>query len=142
MPVTLVEHLTEYVTRGAAAWVVDLGFRITAAEPGAVRFELDVRPAQVHAGNVLCGQAIMAGFDTGMVMVMASLAAGTDDPGRMFTTVSLNSVFERGVPADAGTVTFHARATRPGRTLVFGQIDCVLPDGRRAASATTTYMWL
>ena len=32
--------------------------------------------------------------------------------------------------------------TKPGRSLVFGQIDRMLPDGRRAASATTTYMWL
>ena len=142
MSVTLAEHISDYVTGRAAAWVVDLGFRITAAEPGEVTFELDVRPAQVHKGNVLCGQAIMAAFDTGMVMVMVSLAAGTDDPGRGFTTVSLNSVFERGVPSDTGTVTFHARATRPGRTLVFGQIDCLLPDTRRAATATTTYMWL
>jgi len=142
MSVGLVEHVAEYIATGAAAWVVDLGFRVTAAEPGDVTFELDVRPPQVHGGDVWCGQAIMAAFDTGMVMVMASLAAGTDDPGRLFTTVSLNTVFERAVPSGIGTVTFRAQATRPGRTLVFGQIDCLLPDGRRAATATTTYMWL
>lgn len=142
MPATLAEQLTDYIAAGAAPWVTELGFRVVAAEPGDVTFELDVRPAQVHIGNVLCGQAIMAGMDTGMVFVMGSLMLGRGEPTRGFTTVNLNTVFERGVPADAGTVTFHAWVTKPGRTLVFGQIDCHLPNGSRAATATTTYMWL
>ena len=40
-----------------------------------------------------------------------------------------------------GKVEFVARAAKAGRTLVFGEIDLVLPDGSRAAHATTTYMW-
>ncbi|HWL42220.1 MAG TPA: PaaI family thioesterase [Ilumatobacter sp.] len=131
------DELQVFYESAGARWVLGLGLRVTAVAPGDVTFELDVRADQVHTGGVLCGQAIMAGFDTGMVFVMASL-----DASRMFTTVSLNSLFERGVPADTGTVTFHARATKPGRSLVFGQIDCHLPDGARAATATTTYMWL
>ena len=46
------------------------------------------------------------------------------------------------MPADVGEVSFEARITKPGRTLVFGEIDLLLPDGKRAAAATTTYMWL
>lgn len=133
----LVEWLQSVLETLTAPWVRELGLRITDAVPGDVSFELSVRPEQVHAGGVLCGQAIMAGFDTGMVLVMASL-----DAERMFTTVSLSSVFERAIPAGAGMVTFHARATKPGRTLVFGEVACLLPNGNRAASATTTYMWL
>lgn len=131
------DELQAFYESSTAPWVAALGMRVTSVEPGDVTFELDVRAEQVHIGEVLCGQAIMAGFDTGMVFVMASL-----DSTRMFTTVSLNSVFERAVRADAGTVTFHARATKPGRSLVFGQVDCLLPNGNRAATATTTYMWL
>ena len=56
--------------------------------------------------------------------------------------MSLNTNFERGVPEDIGTVTFDAYVTKPGRSLVFGQIDLFLPTGKRAASSTTTYMWL
>jgi acyl-coenzyme A thioesterase PaaI-like protein len=88
---------------------------------------------------VLCGQAILACMDTGMVFVMMSLnqaAAGN------FTTVQLQTSFERGVPADVGEVTFEARASKTGRTLVFGEVELFLPDGRRAAHATSTYMWL
>ena len=72
----------------------------------------------------MCGQAILGCMDTGMVFVMMSL----DQPDRSFTTVSLNTNFERGVPEDIGTVTFDAYVTKPGRSLVFGQIDLFSTD--------------
>ncbi len=116
-----------------------LGLSIIEAQPGRVRFTLPVVDRLTHAGGVLCGQAILACMDTAMVFVMMSLNGATDGN---FTTVQLQTTFERGVPADVGTVTFDARATKSGRSLVFGAIDLLLPDGRRAAGATTTYMWL
>lgn len=131
--------LADYLAQGASPFVNSLGCDVTEASPGDVTFTLPVTPELVHAGGVLCGQAIMAAMDTGMVFVMASMFNGNE---RMFTTVTLNTTFERGVAADAGAVTFHAWATKPGRSLVFGQIDCHLPNGQRAATATTTYMWL
>jgi uncharacterized protein (TIGR00369 family) len=117
----------------------EFDLRITHAEPGLVRFTLPVPERLTHSGGVLCGQAIMACMDTGMVFVMMSL---NEDPDATFTTVELKTSFERGVPADVGEVMFEARSTKPGRTLVFGEIDLLLPDGKRAANATTTYMWL
>jgi acyl-coenzyme A thioesterase PaaI-like protein len=137
--VNLVESLNRVVSADAAAWTRELGLTVTKAEPGRVEFELAVTPELVHGGGVLSGQAIMAAMDTGMVYVMASLR-----DGRMskFATVNLNTTFERGIPSDVGTVTFVATATTPGRSLVFGQIDLLLPGGKRAATATTTYMWL
>jgi uncharacterized protein (TIGR00369 family) len=124
---------------GGSELMRDMHLRITHAEPGFVRFALPVAERLTHGGGVLCGQAIMACMDTGMVFVMMSL---NDADSPAFTTVEMKTSFERGVPADVGEVTFEARATKPGRTLVFGQIDLLLPDGKRAASATTTYMWL
>lgn len=124
---------------GGAGFMHDLGLTIVEAEPGRVRFTLQVTDHLVHGGGVLCGQTILACMDTGMVFVMISLEEAAD---RNFTTVQLQTVFERGVPADVGEVTFDAQVTKAGRSLVFGQIDLLLPDGRRAATATTTYMWL
>ncbi len=89
--------------------------------------------------GVLCGQAIMACMDTGMVFVMSSLADGEIPP---FTTVQLQTSFERAVPGDVGVVSFDARATKPGRSIVLGEVELLLPDGRRAAAASTTYVWL
>ena len=137
---TLAAQIQAAFAEGGSRLMNDFGLRIVAAEPGRVRFELDVTPYLTHGGGVLSGQAIMGCMDTGMVFVMMSL--GDDGPSTSFTTVQLQTSFERGVPDDVGTVTFEAWATKPGRSLVFGQIDLLLPDGRRAATATTTYMWL
>jgi uncharacterized protein (TIGR00369 family) len=139
MSADLVESITQRYAEGGAALMNEMGITITEAEPGLVRFTLPVAPRLTHAGGVLCGQAIMACMDTGMVFVMMSLK---DDPDAHFTTVQLQTTFKRGVPADIGEVTFEAHATKTGRTLVFGEIDLLLPDGKRAAHATTTYMWL
>jgi len=135
----LVRRISERFAEGGSQFVHDLGLTILAATPGRVRFELKVAERLVHAGGVLSGQAIMACMDTGMVFVMASLRDGDMPP---FTTVQLHTIFERAVPGDVGVVAFDAWATKPGRSLVFGQIDLLLPGGRRAATATTTYMWL
>lgn len=135
----LIDAITATFTAGGAPLMHGMDLRIVDAEPGRVRFMLPVVDELVHGGGVLCGQAIMACMDTGMVFVMMSLGEGTRSN---FTTVQLQTSFERGVPADVGEVTFDARATKPGRTLVFGEIDLLLPDGSRAAHATTTYMWL
>jgi uncharacterized protein (TIGR00369 family) len=135
----LISAITTRYAEGGAPLVHEMGLRITEAEPGRVRFVLSVAPRLTHGGGVLCGQAILACMDTGMVFVMMSL---DDDPEARFTTVQLQTSFERGVPADVGEVEFEAHATKTGRTLVFGEIDLYLPDGTRAAHATTTYMWL
>lgn len=135
----LAERIAARFTEGGSELMREFDLRISHAEPGLVRFTLPVPERLTHGGGVLCGQAIMACMDTGMVFVMMSL---TDDQDTSFTTVELKTSFERGVPADVGQVTFEARATKPGRTLVFGEIDLLLPNGKRAANATTTYMWL
>ncbi len=135
----LAARIAALYLEGGAPFMHDFGLRIVHAEPGRVRTCLAVTERWTHGGGVLSGQAIMACMDTAMVFVMMSLndAANPD-----FTTVQLQTSFERGVPAGVGEVTFDARATRTGRTLVFGEIDLLLPDGRRAAHATTTNMWL
>jgi uncharacterized protein (TIGR00369 family) len=136
---SLTAAITERYAEGGAGFMHDLDLTIVEAEPGRVRFTLPVTDRLVHGGGVLCGQSILACMDTGMVFVMMSLNEAADGN---FTTVQLQTNFERGVPAEVDEVTFEAWATKTGRSLVFGQIDLLLPDGRRAASATTTYMWL
>lgn len=135
----LIDAVTARYAAGGAPLVHGMDLRIVEAERGRVRFVLPVTPALVHGGGVLCGQAILACMDTGMVFVMLSL----DDAGDgNFATVQLQTAFERAVPGDVGEAVFEARATRAGRTLVFGEVELLLPDGRRAAHATTSYMWL
>ncbi len=134
----LVERISANFAEGGPGLMHDLGLRITGATAGRVQFDVDVVDHITHGGGVMCGQAILGCMDTAMVFVMMSL----EQPDRGFTTVSLNTSFERAVPEDIGTVTFDAYVVKPGRSLVFGQIDLYLPSGKRAASATTTYMWI
>lgn len=139
MSADLAASITHRYAEGGAPLMNEMGLTITDAHPGRVRFTLPVAERLTHSGGVLCGQAILGCMDTGMVFVMMSL---NDDPESSFTTVQLQTSFKRGVPADVGEVMFEAHATKTGRTLVFGEIDLFLPDGARAAHATTTYMWL
>jgi len=134
----MAERITNTYAEGGPGIMHDLGLRISAASTGHVQFDVDVVPHVTHGGGVMCGQAILGCMDTGMVFVMMSY----DNSDLGFTTVSLSTNFERAVPEDIGTVTFDAYVVKPGRSLVFGQIDLYLPNGKRAATATTTYMWL
>jgi acyl-coenzyme A thioesterase PaaI-like protein len=135
----LAARIHDRYAEGGAPFMHAMGLVITAAEPGRVRFTLPVTPKLTHGGGVLSGQAILACMDTGIVFVMMSLNDAADGS---FTTVHLQTAFERGVPEDVGEVTFEACATKRGRVLVFGEVELLLPDGKRAAHATTTCMWL
>lgn len=139
MNADLIASITQRYAEGGAPLMHEMGLTITEAQPGQVRFTLPVAERLTHSGGVLCGQAILGCMDTAMVFVMMSL---DDSHAASFATVQLQTSFKRGVPADIGEVSFEAHATKTGRTLVFGEIDLYLPDGTRAAHATTTYMWL
>lgn len=121
-----------------APWVQELDLVVRAVEPDGVMLALPVGTRHVHGGGVLCGQTLMAAADTAMVLAISAQLGSF----RPMTTVQLQTSFLRPVPKDAGEVTVVARVLRPGRQLVFGEIECLLPDGRLAAHATTTYALL
>lgn len=129
------EALQKILEEVAADCVRQLALRVDAVEPGAVRLSLPVAPAMVHAGGVVCGQALMAAADTAMLMAMvAELGAF-----RPMTTVQLQTSFLRPVPKEASHVSLVARVLRRGRNLSYGEIELLTPDGKLAAHATTTY---
>src|SRR4029077_6210034 len=54
----------------AAECVKRLGMRVETVEPGQVTLSLPVSAEIVHAGGVVCGQAILAAADTAMLVAM------------------------------------------------------------------------
>lgn len=124
---TLAELAADYTKR--------LDLRVEEAAPGRVRLTLPVTPELVHAGGVLCGQAILAAADTAMLLAMIAQLGEF----RPMTTVQLQASFVRPVPQDAGAVTVVATVLRFGRTLSYGEVGFHTPDGKLAAHATTTY---
>ena len=96
----------------------------------AVTLSLPVAPGLVHAGGVLCGQAIMSAADTAMLVAMIA-RIGTFRP---MTTVQLQTSFVRPVPKETASVTVVARVLRLGKTLSYGDVE-FLAAGREARGA-------
>lgn len=130
--------LDDALTNIFAEWVRLLELRLIRATPGEVVLALPVTPRHVHAGNVMCGQTLMAAADTAMVLaVMSKLGAF-----RPMTTVQLQTTFLRPVAADAGEARVTATVLRMGKTMAFGDIRITTGADVLAAHATTSYALL
>lgn len=116
-----------------APWVQALGLQVVSVEPGEVTLRLPFEARLARVGGTVCGQAMMAAADTAMVLAVSSQLGGF----RPMTTVSLTQSFMR--PVSGSDLTVVARVLKPGRTLMFGEVELSGPDGKLAAHATTTY---
>jgi uncharacterized protein (TIGR00369 family) len=117
-----------------APWVQALDLRVTAIGGGEATLVLPFDERIARVGGTVCGQAMMAAADTAMVFAISSQLGGF----RPMTTVSLTTSFLR--PVANSDLQVVARVLKPGRTLVFGEIELsALADGRLASHATTTY---
>jgi uncharacterized protein (TIGR00369 family) len=120
-----------------APWVQSLGLRLVRVAGGEAEILLPVDPRLCREGGTICGQALMAGADTAMVIAIS----GQLGEFRPMTTVGQTISFMR--PVAAGDVRVLARVLKPGRTLAFGEIELSgVADGKLAAHATTTYALL
>ena len=130
--------LDDALTNIFAEWVRLLELRLLSATPGEVVLALPVTPRHVHAGNVMCGQTLMAAADTAMVLAVMSKLGSF----RPMTTVQLQTTFLRPIAADAGEARVTATVLRLGKTMAFGDIRITTGDGVLAAHATTSYALL
>ncbi|CAN5276770.1 PaaI family thioesterase [soil metagenome] len=119
-----------------APWITAMDFQVLAVDGGEVRLAMPVKPAYVHVGGVMCGQAAMAAADTAMVLAMMGLLGEF----RPMTTVQLQTSFLRPIAGEQCLIT--AKVLRSGKSLAFGSIDISGIDGRLAVQATTTYALL
>jgi uncharacterized protein (TIGR00369 family) len=122
----------------AAPYVKALGLKLESIEGETIHIRLPITPQLVHGGGVVCGQSVLAAADTAMVVALTAVLDGF----KPMTTVQLGTSFLRPIPGDASHVTLRCTVLRRGRTLAFGEIDVLLPDGKLAAQATTTYAFL
>lgn len=129
-----IEVLENALATAFAPWVRELDLRVLDARAGEVLLALPVAAKHVHAGNVMCGQTLMAAADTAMVLAIMTRAGGF----KPMTTVQLQTSFLRPVPADSGVARVRATVLRMGRNLVFGEIRITSADEALAAHVTTT----
>ena len=117
-----------------APWVQALGLSVSACDEGSATLRLPFDASLVRVGGTLCGQALMSAADTAMVIAISSALGGF----RPMATVSQNISFMR--PVTAKDVIITARVLKPGKTLVFGEIEMRAEgEERLAVHATTTY---
>ncbi len=119
----------------AAEYVGLLRLRVESVGENSVTLSLPVAPDLVHAGGVLCGQAIMSAADSAMLIAMIA-KLGEFKP---MTTVQLQTSFLRPVAKEIEAVTVVAKVLRLGKSLSYGEVEFRTPDGKLAAHATTTY---
>ena len=134
--------LQKLLDKVVAPWVRQLKLVVRSAKPGEVQLALPIAPLHVHGGGVLCGQTMMAAADTAMILAISTQLGGF----RPMTTVQLQTSFLRPIAGSqtepAGEAMVIARVLRAGKSLVFGEIELLDPQGRLAAHSTTTYALL
>lgn len=119
-----------------APWVQALGLQVQSVDTRQAVLRLPFSDQLCRQGGTICGQALMSAADTAMVIAIA----GSFGEFRPMTTVTLNTSFMRAV--SGGDVIITARVLKPGRTMVFGEVEMAGVDGKLAAHVTTTYALL
>jgi uncharacterized protein (TIGR00369 family) len=114
-PITL-ESANQRLSEVFAPWIQDLNLRITSIDSNEVKMLLPYDDRLCRAGDMICGQALMAMIDTCMVFVCY---AGLNQY-RNCATVNQTTSFLR--PAIGTDVVAHGRVIKAGRTLVFGEV--------------------
>ena len=121
--------------KGFAPWIQELGIKFEQVDADVVRVRVPNSPRLHRAGDMVCGQAMMAVADTIMVFAIAAQL----DVFRNMTTVNQTTSFLR--PATDGDMMAEARVIKSGRQLVYGDVNIytTTPD-KPVAHVTVTCM--
>jgi uncharacterized protein (TIGR00369 family) len=117
-----------------APWVLALGIKVetTAADGATLRIPFSDQLCRV--GGIMCGQALLAGTDTAMVIALSAANGGI----KPCTSVDLTINYMR--PVTKADVVLDARVLRLGKTLTF--CTCEVREAgatKPAAFSTGTY---
>ncbi|HEU0060294.1 MAG TPA: PaaI family thioesterase, partial [Hyphomicrobiaceae bacterium] len=119
-----------------APWVLASGLKVEAIGPECARLCLPFAREVWRTGGILCGQALVTGADTAMVIALAA-ASGAFKP---CTTVDLTISYLR--PISKADALLEAKLLRLGKSLAFCVCEVGEAGGKPAAFATGTYALL
>ena len=132
-----IEAAEKLLSEKFAPWVQDLGLNFESLGDGRVLMRVASSNRLNREGGTICGQAIMAAADTAMVFAVCSLMDGFVP----MTTVSQSSSFLRA--ASEADLMVDARIIKPGRTIVYGEVNLYTDAPEKPiAHITSTYMLL
>ena len=120
-----------------APWVLASGIRGEAAGGETALLRIPFAEQLCRVGGILCGQALLTGADTAMVLALAAASGGF----KPCTTVDLTINYMR--PITKSDALLDAKVMRLGRTLAFCTCEVREAGGNKpAAFATGTYAML
>jgi uncharacterized protein (TIGR00369 family) len=120
-----------------AAWVMATGIKAEAAGTDTATLRIPFSDQLCRVGGILCGQALLTGADTAMVIALASASGGF----RPCTTVDLTINYMR--PITRADAILAAKVMRLGKTLAFCTCEIGEAGGSNpAAFSTGTYALL
>jgi uncharacterized protein (TIGR00369 family) len=132
-----VEAADAILAENFAPWVLASGLKVESILGDGARLRIPFSIDLCRTGGILCGQALISGADSAMVIALAA-ASGAFTP---CTTVDLSVSYMR--PIRQADVLLEAKLMRRGKMLAFLSCEVSEADsGRRAAFSTGTYALL
>jgi uncharacterized protein (TIGR00369 family) len=117
-----------------APWVLAPGITADATAPDAATLRIPFSEQLCRVGGIMCGQALLTGADTAMVIALAAASGGF----KPCTTVDLTINYMR--PVAKADAVLEAKVMRLGKTLAF--CTCEIREAgsaKPAAFSTGTY---
>jgi uncharacterized protein (TIGR00369 family) len=136
MPQLTADAANAILVQNFAPWVLASGIKVEAIGPEFAKLRLPFSAELWRTGDILCGQALITGADTAMVIALAA-ASGAFKP---CTTVDLTISYMR--PISKADALLEARLMRLGKSLAFCVCEVGEAGGKPAAFSTGTYALL
>ena len=134
MAVFAVEQANAILAQNFAPWVLASGITAEAVGAEGASLRMPFSEQLCRIGGILCGQALLTGADTAMVIALASASGGF----KPCTTVDLTINFMR--PIAKTDAMLDAKVMRLGKTLAFATCEIREAGGTKpAAFSTGTY---
>jgi uncharacterized protein (TIGR00369 family) len=119
-----------------APWVLATGVRVEATGSEGATLRIPFSQQLCRVGGIMCGQTLVTGADTAMVISLAAAGGGF----KPCTTVDLTINYMR--PVTRADAVLEARVMRLGKSLAFCTCTILGEGGKTAAFSTGTYAML
>ena len=134
MPGLTVASANTILADNFAPWVLAAGVTTEAVGPDTATLRIPFSDQLCRVGGILCGQALLTGADTAMVIALAAAGGGF----KPCTTVDLTINYMR--PIMKADALLEAKVMRLGKTLAFCTCEVREAGGTKpAAFSTGTY---
>ncbi len=120
-----------------APWIKELGLEPVSFDDKGGNFRLPKNADFVHAGNVVCGQAIASAADSAIVITLAAI----NGRFRMCTTVDFTTHFIRPIPP--GSADIRVDVLSSGKRMAYLRVEFRAEGSEKlAATVTSAFAYL